>query len=85
MYSFLPISPTPEQADRRVLLLEAGADKVFVGRSLLFLEVEKEVHPNFLGDYIGEITSESLQFLKSERQKWASLSADRNRRSTYNL
>lgn len=81
MHSFLPISPTPEQAGRRALILETDAENVFVGRSLLFLAVEKEVHPNFLGDYIGAITSESLQFLKSERQKWTSLSTDRNHRS----
>lgn len=83
--SFLPISPTPEQAGRRALQLEADVEKVFVGRSLLFLEIEKEVHQNFLGDYIGEITSESLQRLKSERQewKWPNLSADRKHKSAY--
>lgn len=81
--SFLPISPTPDQADRRALQLESDAENVFVGRSLLFLEIEKEIHPNFLGDYIGAITPESLQRLKFERQKWKwpSVSADK---SAYN-
>lgn len=83
--SFLPISPTPEKVGRRALQLEADVEGVFVGRSLLFLEIEKEVHPNFLGDYIGEITSESLQRLKLERQewKWPNLSPNRNQKSTY--
>lgn len=80
--SFLPISPTAEQSGRRALQLEADIKKVFVGRSLLFLEIEKEVAEEILGDYIGAITPESLQHLKTERQewKWPGLPADGNSR-----
>ncbi|KAG0129534.1 hypothetical protein HOY82DRAFT_652018 [Tuber indicum] len=75
-HSFLPIAPTPEFCGRapvRVVLDERG---VFVGRSLVFLEVVRAVCLGVLGEFIGgvgiegEEAREGLQRVWEGRREW---------------
>ena len=67
--SFIPMAPTPSRFGRPVLPLVADEREVFLGGSLLFLEVFKEIKPTLLGDYIGHISDESVSIVHKEQSR----------------
>jgi len=69
--SFIPMAPTPSRFGRPVLPLVADEREVFLGGSLLFLEVFKEIKPTLLGDYIGHISDESVSIVNQEQSRIA--------------
>ncbi|RPA94631.1 hypothetical protein L873DRAFT_1792877 [Choiromyces venosus 120613-1] len=69
--SFIPMAPTPSRFGRPVLPLVSDERDVFLGGSLLFLEVFKEVKVSLLGDYIGYISDESVKIVNFEQARIA--------------
>lgn len=65
------MAPTPSRFGRPVLPLVADDREVFLGGSLLFLEVFKEIKPSLLGDYIGHISDESVSIVNREQSRIA--------------
>ncbi|KAG0633749.1 hypothetical protein HOY80DRAFT_1103156, partial [Tuber brumale] len=78
--SFIPMAPTPSRFGRPVLPLVTDERDVFLGGSLLFLEVFKEIKPNLLGDYIGYISDESVSIVNREQMR---IAEERRRKEEY--
>ncbi|PUU74841.1 hypothetical protein B9Z19DRAFT_1067901 [Tuber borchii] len=81
--SFLPIAPTPEFCGREQVRVVLDERRVFVGRSLVFLEVVKVVCVGVLGEFIGwvgiegEEGREGLERVLEGRREWG-LGVERN-------
>ncbi|CUS11277.1 unnamed protein product [Tuber aestivum] len=69
--SFIPMAPTPSRFGRPVLPLVTDDRDVFLGGSLLFLEVFKEIKASLLGDYIGHISDASVSIVNREQLRIA--------------
>ncbi|KAG0137692.1 hypothetical protein HOY82DRAFT_666901 [Tuber indicum] len=78
--SFIPMAPTPSRFGRPVLPLVTDERDVFLGGSLLFLEVFKEIKPGLLGDYIGYISDESVSIVNREQMR---IAEERRRKEEY--
>ncbi|KAL7269145.1 hypothetical protein RUND412_008204 [Rhizina undulata] len=71
--NFLPVHPTPSKPNRPCIQLEKDPENVFVGMSLLYMQVEREVSEDMLGDWFAEITQESLEVVRRERKRHGGL------------
>ncbi|KAH0610424.1 uncharacterized protein H6S33_011951 [Morchella sextelata] len=63
---FLPIAPTPMIGDRRSVTLEEDPEAIFLGKSLLYLELNVVIFPRKLMGYIGRVTTEGQKLIHRE-------------------
>lgn len=63
---FLPIAPTPMLGDRRLVTLEEDPEDIFLGKSLLYLELNVVIFPRKLMGYIGRVTTEGQKLIHRE-------------------
>ncbi|RPA95650.1 hypothetical protein L873DRAFT_1812622 [Choiromyces venosus 120613-1] len=64
--SFIPLSLTSSRCGRPVLPLVSDKQDVFLGGSLLFLDIFKEVKASLLSHYISYISDESVKIANIE-------------------
>ncbi|KAF8538063.1 hypothetical protein BDD12DRAFT_192787 [Trichophaea hybrida] len=68
--SFLAIEPDCEVVNRPTITLQDDAEKVFQGKSLLFLEIPVVAFPKFFTGYIGSVTPKSKSVISHEFYLW---------------
>jgi len=68
--SFLAIEPDCEVVGRPTITLQDDTEKVFQGKSLLYLEVPVVAFPKFFTGYIASVTAESKSVISHEFYLW---------------
>lgn len=68
--SFLAIEPGAYIGDRPTIDLADDVERVFQGKSLVFLEVPVVAYPRFFAGYIGSTTPESRELISQEFYAW---------------